>query len=134
MHHRFKAMSVGIPNERRVVARVVVLADARRSFVHAAGAQARRVEAIDRFAIGRGEGYVKAGARGPRVMAMLDDREGGFAGESRRAVAGGARGAPEPDVAERRERRVVECGCAIEVLNAQGEVVEQGASVNGARG
>jgi hypothetical protein len=49
VQHRFQPMAVRVADERRVVAGVVVLANARWSLIDTAFAERLRMEAIDRF-------------------------------------------------------------------------------------
>ena len=78
MQHRLEAMTVEVANERRVVVRIVVLANTGSAFVDAAHAQGRGVEAIDGVPTRGGEGQVKAAAGRSRLGTA---GERGLAGE-----------------------------------------------------
>src|SRR5688572_10277598 len=116
-------MPVGIADKRRVVPRVVAGANPRRALVGAAGGERGGVKAIDLAARGGRERDVEAVPRESKGVAG-QDREGRLAGESRRTVAGGARLVAETDMAERGEGGVVEGDRALEVGDADGDVVE----------
>ena len=60
MHDGLEAVPVRVHHEGRVVARVVVLPDARRPVVGAAGGERSDVEGVDRRAVRGHEGEVQA--------------------------------------------------------------------------
>jgi len=63
-------------------------------------------------------------AGGLCIGAVLDERERRFAGEARGAVTDGAVGAEQPHEAERREHGVVKCHGAIEIDDAERNMIE----------
>src|SRR5689334_24770405 len=76
--------SIGIDDKGTVVIRVVIRAQARLAVVGGAVLQRRLVEGVDRLAVGRGEGEMRAGALyRPRIFRRADPEER----VARRAVA-----------------------------------------------
>jgi len=124
VEHRLQAMPVEIEDERGVVARVVAVADTGRSVVDAARGECGGVEAIHRLARGGGEREMKARTGGSRINAARKDRKRRLAGESRRTVRDVPRIVRQAHVAERCQDCVVEDRRAIEIGDAEGEVVE----------
>ena len=116
---RFDVVAVGVEDERAVVGRVVVLADAGRAVVGAAGRERGRVEGVDRLAVVAGERDVRAGAvrlalRDPELVLALGAERGGLPLlEGHRLL--------EP---ERLEGLPVEGPAALEVAHVDADMVE----------
>src|SRR5262249_27500491 len=101
VEHRLQPVAVGVANERRVVAGIVVHANAGRTFVDTPFVQGLRMETIDRLAARGNEGDVEAWTGRLRVGTGRDDGEGRLGLVSRRPVPHAASVLPEPDMTER---------------------------------
>jgi hypothetical protein len=123
MQHGFEPMTVEVTNERRIVAWVVVLANAGSPFVCSTCIEGGRVKAIDGFTCRCNKGDMKSVARAPRFVTR-EDGERGLAFEARRTVADRARLSPQARVTKRSQTGIVKGSSAIEILDANGDVIE----------
>lgn len=124
VEHGLEPVPVRVAHERGEVSGVVMPADPRRTVVRASVCDRGGVERVDLFTGARGQREVEGRIGAVHARVASHERERRLAAEPRRTVPHRARRAKETDEPERRERRVVERGRAIEIHDTEGDVVE----------
>src|SRR6185503_4972675 len=124
IQYRFDPVAVRVENECRIVVRTIVRPKSRSAVVPAAVRERSAVEVGDGFPARSRKRQVKSrpGHRGRRSADL--DRE--LVAASRMAISDRGLVGPYPDVAERRERRVVEGGGTVQVRDRKGNMVLYG--------
>jgi hypothetical protein len=117
VQYRLQPVTVGVPNERRIVPRIVVFANAGRSFIDTAFADGRCMKAINRLATWGHKCDMEASTRWLRIGTARDDGEGRLSFVSLRTVPCGSRISPKLDESERSQTRIVKVHCALEALD-----------------
>src|SRR6516165_3187329 len=118
MADRFDAMPIGIDDEGGVVMSVVMRAKPRRAVVAGAGGKRGLVKRVDRGTVARTEADMAVERRArrlatdPELQRLLAQRM-----RLRRAVARSVLDIPAAAIAQRRERRVIECAGAREIAD-----------------
>ena len=121
--HRLDPVAVGIDDEGRIVAHAIMRAQARRAVGAAAGGKRRRVERVDLAGGFRPQADMRAALRRDRrhAVAQIDP-------ELRIALAEADRRRPRHQARkpERRQRRFIEPRGALEVADADGDMIDHG--------